>query len=42
MAYLSGQLGVAAAKVTPAALMEEHVLRSNGGAARRRRAGFAE
>ncbi|KAB2941366.1 MAG: hypothetical protein K8F92_20505 [Hyphomicrobium sp.] len=33
MAYLSGQLGAAAAKVTPAALMEEHVLRRNGGAA---------
>ena len=32
MAYLSGQLGMAAAKVTPAALMEEHVLRSNGAA----------
>lgn len=30
MAYLSGQLGAAAAKVTPAALMEEHVLRHNG------------
>ncbi|MEO8421033.1 MAG: hypothetical protein ABI457_07550 [Hyphomicrobium sp.] len=30
MAYLSGQLGVAAAKVTPAAMMEERVLRSNG------------
>ncbi|MFA6140130.1 MAG: hypothetical protein WC684_05355 [Hyphomicrobium sp.] len=30
MAYLSGQLGMAAAKVTPAALMEEHVLRNNG------------
>jgi localization factor PodJL len=33
MAYLSGQLGAAAAKVTPAALMEEHVLKRNGGAA---------
>jgi localization factor PodJL len=33
MAYLSGQLGAAAAKVTPAALMEEHVLNRNGGAA---------
>src|SRR5688572_5237875 len=32
MAYLSGQLGAAAAKVTPAALMEEHVLKRNGGA----------
>jgi localization factor PodJL len=30
MAYLSGQLGMAAAKVTPAALMEEHVLRNSG------------
>jgi TPR repeat protein len=34
MAYLSGQLGVAAAKATPAALMEEHVLRMNGAPAR--------
>jgi localization factor PodJL len=33
MAYLSSQLGTAAAKVSPAALMEEHVLRRNGGAA---------
>jgi len=32
MAYLSGQLGMAAAKVTPAALMEEHVLRNSGAA----------
>jgi localization factor PodJL len=32
MAYLSGQLGMAAAKVTPAALMEEQVLNRNGGA----------
>jgi localization factor PodJL len=30
MAHLSSQLGMAAARVTPAALMEEHVLRSNG------------
>ena len=34
MAYLSGQLGVAAAKATPAALMEEQVLRMNGAPAR--------
>ena len=34
MAYLSGQLGAAAAKVTPAALMEEHILKRNGAAAR--------
>src|SRR6185312_11035208 len=33
MAYLSGQLGAAAAKVTPAALMEEHILKRNGAAA---------
>jgi localization factor PodJL len=30
MAYLSGQLGAAAAHATPASLMEEHVLRRNG------------
>ena len=34
MAYLSGQLGAAAATVTPAALMEEQVLNRNGGAAK--------
>ena len=34
MAYLSGQLGVAAAKATPASLMEEQVLRMNGAPAR--------
>jgi localization factor PodJL len=33
MAYLSGQLGAAAARVTPAALMQEQVLRNNGGSA---------
>ncbi len=33
MAYLSGQLGAAAAKATSAALMEEQVIRRNGGAA---------
>jgi localization factor PodJL len=33
MAYLSGQLGAAAARVTPAALMEEHILKRNGGSA---------
>jgi localization factor PodJL len=32
MAYLSGQLGAAAAKVTPAALMEERTENGNGGA----------
>jgi localization factor PodJL len=30
MAYLSGKLGDAAARATPAALMEEHALRANG------------
>ena len=33
MAYLSGQLGAAAAKATSAALMQEQVIRGNGGAA---------
>jgi localization factor PodJL len=33
MAYLSSQLGAAAAKATPAALMEEHIIRRNGGTA---------
>ena len=33
MAYLSGQLGAAAARATPAALMQEQVLRNNGGSA---------
>jgi len=33
MAHLSGQLGLAAAHATPAALMEQHVLQRNGGAA---------
>ena len=33
MAHLSGQLGLAAANATPAALMEQHVLQHNGGAA---------
>jgi len=32
LAYLSGQVGIAAAKATPAALMEEQVLRANGSA----------
>ena len=33
MAYLSGQLGAAAARATPAALMQEQILRNNGGSA---------
>lgn len=33
MAYLSGQLGAAAARATPAALMQGQILRNNGGSA---------
>ena len=33
MAYLSSKLGAAAARATPASLMEEHVIRHNGGTA---------
>lgn len=33
MAYLSGQLGIAAAQTTPAALMEQNILQQHGGAA---------